>query len=293
MALTSHQGLRAFALSIIFTTLATIFTAARMYTRAVIVGKVGADDYLILISLLCSWVFFGLIIGETYNGSGVHMTDIPKEIFIRQMKCFYVSIPIYTAGLNCAKVSIILLYRRIFATPKMRLACNILLVILVIYATLMFALCWATCVPVSKWWGNPVPGFCFNKPALWFSNLAINITIDLLLLILPIPPLISLQLPIPQKLSIMALFAVGNDNTNAARWSTIECNVAIICADLPSLRPLLSKLLPRIFPASEFNTATQRNTSVTACSYAYALENLSSSCLSGSDKHRVVDDQPA
>lgn len=39
----------------------------------------------------------------------------------------------------------------------------------------------------------------------------------------------------------------AGDNVGAATWSAVECNVAIICASLPSLRPLLSRLLPRLF----------------------------------------------
>lgn len=38
-----------------------------------------------------------------------------------------------------------------------------------------------------------------------------------------------------------------DDNVGAAEWSAIECNVAIICACLPSTRAMLSQLLPHIF----------------------------------------------
>ena len=38
-----------------------------------------------------------------------------------------------------------------------------------------------------------------------------------------------------------------DDNTGAATWSAVECNVAIICASLPSTRAFLSRLLPHIF----------------------------------------------
>ena len=35
-----------------------------------------------------------------------------------------------------------------------------------------------------------------------------------------------------------------DDNVGAASWSAIECNVGIICACLPTLRPLVSRILP-------------------------------------------------
>jgi hypothetical protein len=37
------------------------------------------------------------------------------------------------------------------------------------------------------------------------------------------------------------------DNTDTSLWSMIECSVAVICASLPALRPLLTKLSPRLF----------------------------------------------
>lgn len=35
-----------------------------------------------------------------------------------------------------------------------------------------------------------------------------------------------------------------DDNVGAASWSAIECNTGIICACLPTLKPLLSKIVP-------------------------------------------------
>ena len=40
------------------------------------------------------------------------------------------------------------------------------------------------------------------------------------------------------------------DNVDAALWSTVEVMVSIICACLPCLRPLISRYLPGVFPAS-------------------------------------------
>lgn len=37
-----------------------------------------------------------------------------------------------------------------------------------------------------------------------------------------------------------------DDNVAAASWSAVECNVGIICACLPTLRPLISRMMPRL-----------------------------------------------
>lgn len=106
-------------------------------------------------------------------------------------------------------MSILLQYRRVFSTPHMRLACTILISFLAVYGTWTIVSAWANCVPLAKFWDPSVPGFCFDKKALWFSNSAIHILTDILILIYPMPALRSLQLPRRQRFALMAVFALG------------------------------------------------------------------------------------
>jgi hypothetical protein len=83
--LSTSRGHRALAISIVFTTIATFITAVRIFTRALLVKQMGADDYVILVSLAFSWIFFGLLVGEVYHGMGEHYTAVPASIFKAQM----------------------------------------------------------------------------------------------------------------------------------------------------------------------------------------------------------------
>ncbi|KAG0158201.1 hypothetical protein PDIDSM_5714 [Penicillium digitatum] len=269
--LSTSRGRQALAVSIVFTTIATFITAVRVFTRAFLVKQMGADDYVILLSLAFSWIFFGLMVGEVYHGMGEHYTSIPAPIFKAQMICFWASVPIYQTSLISTKMSILLQYKRVFSTSRMRLACWIMISVLGLYGTWTIISAWANCVPLAKFWDPTIPGFCLNKKALWFSNSAIHILTDFFILVYPMPVLKSLQLPQKQKFALMAIFALGGfvlitsilrlksllvisnsddptyDNVGAATWSAIECNVAIICACLPGTRAFLSKILPHIF----------------------------------------------
>ncbi|CAI7667886.1 hypothetical protein N7533_005177 [Penicillium manginii] len=269
--LSTSRGRGALAVSTVFTCLATALVLIRIYTRTVMVKQMGADDYAILIALAFSWAFFGLFVGEVYHGMGEHFKLIPADVYKIQMICFWASVPIYQTSLLTTKMSILFQYRRVFSTPRMRLACSLLIGFLAVYGTWTVLSAWVNCVPLAKFWDPTVPGFCFDKKALWFSNSAVHILTDLLILIYPMPVLSSLQLPRKQKFALMAVFALGGfvmitsilrlksllvisnssdptyDNVGAAEWSAIECNVAIICACLPSTRAMLSQLLPHIF----------------------------------------------
>ncbi|KAJ5835729.1 hypothetical protein N7447_001755 [Penicillium robsamsonii] len=269
--LSTSRGHQALAVSTVFTTVATFITAVRIFTRAFLVKQMGADDYVILVSLTFSWIFFGLMVGEVYHGMGEHYNDIPASIYKAQMIYFWASVPIYQTSLISTKMSILLQYKRVFSTPRMRLACWLMIVVLGVYGTWTIISAWANCVPLAKFWDPTVPGFCFDKKALWFSNSAIHIITDIVILVYPMPVLKSLQLPSRQKFALMAVFALGGfvlitsilrlkslliisdsndptyDNVGAATWSAVECNVAIICACLPGTRAFLSKFLPHIF----------------------------------------------
>jgi hypothetical protein len=50
--LSTSRGRSALAVSIVFTSLATALVLVRIYTRAVLVKQMGADDYAILIALV-------------------------------------------------------------------------------------------------------------------------------------------------------------------------------------------------------------------------------------------------
>lgn len=131
------------------------------------------------------------------------------------------------------------------------------------------------CAPIAYFWNHELTGHCLNRHAIWFSNAAMNILTDIIIFILPMPVLKELHLPRRQKWALIAVFALGafvvmtsvlrlkslyiisvshdvtHDNGAAAAWSSLELNVGIICASLPTLRKTISRFFPRLFSASE------------------------------------------
>ncbi|KAJ5524625.1 hypothetical protein N7494_011275 [Penicillium frequentans] len=264
----SPRGVQGLTCSVVFTALATIFVGLRLYTRVKIMRRMESNDWMVVIALVNAYIFMGLDMVEATSGMGMHLKDIPPAILERQMKAFWLTIPFYNAAVLCAKASILMQYFRVFPTQRMRLVCWIMITILAIYGTWAVISAFLNCIPVAKFWDDSIPGFCLSKPGLWFSNASMHITTDLVILIIPIPALIAIEIPRKQKVALMILFALGGfvcvtsivrlvslktisdstdptwDNVGAASWSAIECNTGIICACLPTLKPLISKLAP-------------------------------------------------
>ncbi|KGO43317.1 hypothetical protein PEX1_088880 [Penicillium expansum] len=251
-------------------------------------NRVEANDWMVIIALLNSYVFMALDIIEAVSGMGVHIKDIPPSILERQMKAFWLTIPFYNAAVLCAKASILMQYFRVFPTHRMRVVCWVMITFLAIYGTWAVISAFLNCIPVAKFWDDTIPGYCLNKTKLWFSNASMHISTDIAILVIPIPALMAVDLPRKQKLALMVMFALGGfvcitsivrlvslktisdstdptyDNVGAASWSAIECNTGIICACLPTLKPLIARIFPGM--VSTFNASrptrgdtTQRN----------------------------------
>lgn len=147
------------------------------------------------------------------------------------------------------------------------------------------------CVPVSDFWTLNRTAHaknCLPEGPVWYSNAAIQIFTDIVILILPMPLLSKLHLPRKQKAGIMLVFCVGifvvatssvrlyelktlvhsqdisKTNAKAAVWSSLENNVSIICACLPTLQPLISRIFSFFFrPRPLHSSPGSRNHSTT------------------------------
>ncbi|KAL4886330.1 hypothetical protein BJY04DRAFT_213857 [Aspergillus karnatakaensis] len=299
----SPRGTQSLVISIIFTSLATILVVARVYTRTKLIKRVEANDWMIVIALLFSFVFMAFFIGEALNGMGMHLVDIPTPILIEQMKAFWITIPFYNAALLCAKASILMQYFRVFPSRRMRHTCWVMLGLLATYGSWAVLSGFLNCIPVARFWDPTIKGSCLSSKGLWFSNASMHITTDLAILIIPIPALAALELPMKQRVALISIFALGGfvcvtsicrlvalktiadssdptyDNIGAATWSAIECNTGIICACLPTLRPLISRIIPQLL------------SSLTASRHAlHSPRNRSRSKLSRSRNNNYVHD---
>lgn len=131
---------------------------------------------------------------------------------------------------------------------------------------------------------------CTSVLTIYLSSVPLNIITDVAILLLPMPIVKLLNLAWKQKIILTMTFGFGifvtiidvvrvvylqtaaseelsnviertnstqNANTNFYRdaalsfmWSAVEVHVGIICADVPSLKPLVGKLMPRLIRSS-------------------------------------------
>ncbi|KAF2184948.1 hypothetical protein K469DRAFT_577795 [Zopfia rhizophila CBS 207.26] len=269
--LNANKGPQVLAIIITFPILATITVFLRLYTRFRIVNNPFYDDFAILLALVFA-IATSICQGfQVYNGMGRHIQSLTMEQGIGSLKALFASIMMYNFGLTFTKVSIVLQFLRITVDPRVRLSCWALMALTVANSIQTFLTGIWTCNPVPKFWDDRIPGTCVNKPALWYANAAINICQDIWLIVLPIFILKKLVLPRREKVSLVLILGLGGfaslasilrlhalyivsisqditwDNPGTATWSSMELNIGIICASLPTLRAFLAKLFPNTF----------------------------------------------
>ncbi len=118
--------------------------------------------------------------------------------------------PLYALTVVTTRLSILYLYRRIFAVPSFRqlsLVVGIACIIWWIANTIVFLV---TCMPIQKSWDPQREGHCYNFDE-WFIGISIiDIILDTVILALPIKMVLGLQLSSQRRISLCFIFLLGS-----------------------------------------------------------------------------------
>ncbi|KAK7993561.1 Mitochondrial chaperone BCS1 [Apiospora arundinis] len=260
---------------------ACLAVGLRLYTRFGILRNAGLDEYFIGASLIVSLIWYFSHVCATLHGFGRPMDTIEPNARRMLLKAVWLGPAAWGLSSALCKLSIVWQYRRVFPTPGATRLCNYLMGILVVYG--LFSLFGAVfrCWPVSSMWDLPLAGVspestarCMDLGIFHYVSSGVNIFMDLVIFALPVPLIRRLQISVRQKWALMLVFCFGGFVIIAsvirlivikqyvtatdpskpvvlvALWSGIEINISITCACLATLRPLFSRLFPRLLPSA-------------------------------------------
>ncbi|KAF2639176.1 hypothetical protein P280DRAFT_55674 [Massarina eburnea CBS 473.64] len=259
------------SLSIIFGILSTTSVALRLYTRKRILGIIGPDDVTIVVAEVLAISVSVITILQAHFGLGRHTQFVDWGLGDYQNRLLYSNTLIYNASQTITKVSFLILYRRIFPGGRTAKVCFYLLAFIILWGTTQEFLVAFCCAPLSIFFPVMV-GHCIYQLPVWYLTSILNIVTDFMIFIIPVSPVLKLQLRVGQKIMLLCLFCLGFftcaislvrlsvlhkgattttdpfwDNAPASYWSVVELNCGILCSCLPTLRPLIQKLVPQFF----------------------------------------------
>ncbi|KAJ5041246.1 uncharacterized protein L3040_005794 [Drepanopeziza brunnea f. sp. 'multigermtubi'] len=276
------RGKSVFVVTTITFVLATISVVARLISRFGITKHRTADDWIIILAwFLAFGLSFAIDFGVS-KGLGRHDVDIPKSWLGALRGSEYAFTILYNPALMATKTSILIFYLRMSRHTQsvLRIASCVTLAVVNVGGVVLTFLNAFQCNPVRAAYDPTVSNQkCFSIVTLYLCSAPFNIITDLAILVLPIPVLTGIRLPQRQKTVLVFTFALGifvtivdvvriyylqqaDDNQNIVHlrlgtgvdfswtvsavlmWSAVEVNVGIICACVPTLRPLIKKILP-------------------------------------------------
>ncbi|TKW54162.1 hypothetical protein CTA1_6678 [Colletotrichum tanaceti] len=278
--------------SIVLPSVTATVVALRCFARLNIARSLWWDDWLTLVAMVshisgrcrsqCSENGLNLILcacdlKNMELGFGLHYWNInPANArtilqIVYAMQIVYIleldvaDSPLLTQHRLVSKFAICFFYMRVFDTPKFRRVARFFFASLALEIILFLFLTTFQCVPIQAIWDKEIQGRCLNISYIGYGGAILSILNDIILIVLPIPDLMKLQMNRTKKVEVAFMFGLGSfacvasmirlkslvnfANTYDATWeyydvmlwSSIEVNLSIICGSLPALRPLLKK----------------------------------------------------
>lgn len=144
-----------------------------------------------------------------HKGMGLHASTIPTENVIMIAKYLVAAEVLYVFNLVWTKLSILLMYYRIFRFPFFKTWAYIIGIFIILWVICITFLFIFICVPVQKLWYPQIPGRCIDQVATWVANAVSTIATDVAILLLPIPQIWKLQLRTSEKIAVLIAFSLG------------------------------------------------------------------------------------
>ncbi|KAK0751657.1 hypothetical protein B0T18DRAFT_403057 [Schizothecium vesticola] len=245
--------------------LASTAVGLRSYTRAQLIRQLGMDDIAAICALVLATGSGIMVASNTLYGAGRHIDVVDKTQLWKYFRTFYISIVLYNASLTAIKITFLLQYYRIFTTAGMRRVVTGALAFVSLWSISQLLVTIFTCTPIEAFWSPEKGGTCIPNLPFWYINAAGNILTDVIVFVVPLPALGGLNLRRSSKMLLLGIFSLGFftcaisiiriqylrlspdvtwDNVESSCWSISELCSGIICSCLPTLRPLLIKLVP-------------------------------------------------
>ncbi|KAH6884398.1 hypothetical protein B0T10DRAFT_564436 [Thelonectria olida] len=253
--------------------LSTVFVAARLFTRKLIMGTFNVEDWLTIAAVLSEWGCIGITIEAVKNGNGRHFDTLDLEQ--KQSAIFYtvLGFPFGIVAFGLPKLAVAALLIRIMNPErKHRIILWVLPSVCMAGLLVCVVILFVRCSPVQSQWD-----FSITDGKCWSPHILVNFGIfagalsaftDLYLAVYPAVILWSLQMGIRKKIALSVALGVGSistvvaiykctrlpslasmdfsyDTSDLTIWTVLEASTIIIASCIPTLQPFVEFLFGR------------------------------------------------
>lgn len=139
----------------------------------------------------------------------MHKADLPRQELLTALRWFYVAQTPYKVVVGLNKVSAIIFFQRIFVGKSFRLTCWACMSVIVAWNVGAIAATIWQCVPIAGFWDKSIEATCIDSSVFWTAYAVGNILTDAMVIVLPIPQVLRLQLRLREKVMLCGVFLLG------------------------------------------------------------------------------------
>ncbi|KAK0638544.1 hypothetical protein B0T16DRAFT_337567 [Cercophora newfieldiana] len=209
------ENLHSFVFGVAVTTIILMTTALgiRIYTKAVLLKEMRAEEYFAIIGTIGIITWDAMFINVSADGFSRHLWDVRLVDVPHLSYMSYLAEITNAPTMFAAKCSILFQFRRLFCPGQIRdstfwMIHALLFMCAAYYTSAIFTFTFQ-CTPREKTWSPFLEGHCIDVAAAIVVQGAINLFLDIGILITPLWAIWRLQLPMKRKLGISAVFGVG------------------------------------------------------------------------------------
>jgi hypothetical protein len=157
---------------------------------------------------------FALVLDSCGAKLGQHYGDLTSTETSNILKNLFAGNLLFDLSVSFSKISAMAFYGRVFSVRSninkaWRWSFYVILGFTIIWPLAIIPFDIFQCKPVHRFWNPEVPGSCIRQFDTFVSSAAEKVIIDLMVLILPLPPIFQLKMGLGKKLLIVAAFIVG------------------------------------------------------------------------------------
>ncbi|OJJ01988.1 hypothetical protein ASPVEDRAFT_41515 [Aspergillus versicolor CBS 583.65] len=244
----------------------TVFFGLRVYTRTSLLRNWGQEDWCCLGAWALGVAYSAIALAMGHFGGGVHWDDVPEAHHIPFQKLTYVTMVMYGPTAFLTKMTLLWIMTRVFSPfKKSVIFIYVFLALMLLYYIPAVIVKIRICMPIAKFWEQDLPGSCLDQSAIIMADAVVSVVSDLIVLILPLPLTMRLQLPHKKKMRVMGMLGAGGlacassvirlvliQLTGNSKDATIafmrvnmfgnaEIAIGVICACLPALSALITQ----------------------------------------------------
>ncbi|KAI5917161.1 hypothetical protein F4810DRAFT_697611 [Camillea tinctor] len=256
--------------------ISSVFVTSRFYSR-LLIGGIKADDWTILATLALNIITLSLCTVLVHYGLGRHIYYIPVEDRMELARWNWIVQPFGILTLPIGKISVVLLLERIMGPTSLRRRWFLWVNMFLFTASMVSSsiLSFAQCNPPRALWSQVSEAICLN-PAIQANfatfTCAYSSFLDFVLALIPITFVWNLKMETRKRIGICTLLGMGAFSGICAAiktaqsselgiredvswalfplyaWSSSEIFLNIVCACIPTMKPLYDTLVNRKNP---------------------------------------------